>query len=77
MNRLPYQESINNILSKWNLPFYYSKSVINHLVSFIDGMLHVGFTGKLSEIHSFSYNKKHRTTLGHFLKKKSMERRAS
>lgn len=69
MNRLPYQEKINNELYQWNLPFYYSKSVVSHLVSFIDGMLHVGFTGKLSEIHSFSYNQKHRTTLGYFLKR--------
>lgn len=31
-------------------------------------MLSVGFTGKLTEIHSFSHQEKHRTTLSHFLK---------
>ncbi|SCC48011.1 hypothetical protein GA0061087_105521, partial [Priestia flexa] len=71
MNRLSHQEEIYNGLIKWKLPFYFSKPVINHLTHFIDGMLSVGFTGKLTEIHSFSHQKKHRTTLGHFLKKGS------
>jgi hypothetical protein len=51
-----------------HFPFYFSKPVIQHLTHFVDGMLSVGFTGKLTEIHSFSHHKKHRTTLSHFLK---------
>jgi hypothetical protein len=71
MNRLSHQEEIYNGLVDWNLPFYFSKPVLDHLTHFIDGMLSVGFTGKLTEIHSFSHQKKHRTTLSHFLKKGS------
>lgn len=71
MNRLSHQEEIYNGLAEWNLPFYFSKPVIHHLTHFIDGMLSIGFTGKLTEIHSFSHQKKHRTTLSHFLKKGS------
>lgn len=71
MNRLSYQEEIYNGLVEWKLPFYFSKPVINHLTHFVDGMLSIGFSGKLTEIHSFSHQKKHRTTLSHFLKKGS------
>lgn len=68
MNRLSHQQEINNGFVQWNLPFYFSKPVLNHLTHFIDGMLSIGFTGKLTEIHAFSHHRKHRTTLGHFLK---------
>lgn len=54
--------------SEMESTFYFSKPVIRHLTHFIDGMLSVGFTGKLTEIHSFGHHKKHRTTLSHFLK---------
>lgn len=67
MNRLSHQQEINNGLVNWNLPFYFSKPVLNHLTHFIDGMLSIGFTGKLTEIHSFTHYQKHRTTLSHFL----------
>lgn len=68
MTRLSYQAAIYNTLSKWNVPFYFSKPVMNHMVHFIDGALSVGFTGKLTEIHAYSYHKRHRTTISHFLK---------
>lgn len=71
MNRLSYKEKIYNGLLEWNLPFYFSKPVLNHLTHFVDGMVSAGFTGKLTEIHTLSHQKKHRTTLGHFLKQGS------
>lgn len=68
MTRLPYQTEIYNALSQLNLPFYFSKPALNHIVHFIDGALSIGFTGKLTEIHQASYHNRHRTTIGHFLK---------
>ncbi|EIM05186.1 transposase [Planococcus antarcticus DSM 14505] len=68
MNRLSYQQEIDNGFADWNLGFYFSKPVLKHLVHFTDGILSIGFTGKLTEIHTASRNENHRTLLGHFLK---------
>lgn len=69
MNRLSHHTQINKGFHDWQLPFYFSKPVLQHLTRFIDGMSSVGFTGKLTQIHAFSHHPKHRTTLGHFLQK--------
>lgn len=69
MNRLSHQDEIYNGFIDWKLPFYFSKPPLNHLAHFVDGILSTGFTGKLTEIHTLSHHKRHRTTLSHFLKK--------
>lgn len=67
MTSLSHQQQIEKGFQAWNLPFYFSKPVLRHLLHFVDGMSSVGFGGKLTEIHAFSHQATHRTTLGHFL----------
>ncbi|MEK5040698.1 IS701 family transposase [Sporosarcina sp. FSL K6-3457] len=67
MSSLSHHQQIEEGFQTWNLPFYFSKPVVRHLLHFIDGMSSIGFTGKLTEIHALSHHAKHRTTLGHFL----------
>ena len=67
MNSLTHHQRIHKGFQAWNLPFYFSKPVLRHLLHAVDGMSSIGFTGKLTEIHAASHHPKHRTTLGHFL----------
>lgn len=69
MNSLSHHAQINQGFSNWQLPFYFSKPVLQHLLHFVDGMSSIGFTGKLTQIHAFSRHPRHRTTLSHFLHK--------
>ena len=69
MDRLAHHQEIYNTLSSLGLKLYYSKSVMNHLVHIIDGMLTKGCSGTLTDLHQLSYHPKHRTTLSHFLHK--------
>jgi hypothetical protein len=57
----------NNIFQQWKLPLYFSKSVRNHIVHFVDGMLSRGFTGTLADIHRESLHNRDRRCLSHFL----------
>lgn len=57
----------NNIFRQWNLPLYFSKSVLNHITHFVDGMLSQGFTGCLSDIHRESLHNRDRRSISHFL----------
>lgn len=68
MNSLTHHQQIDKGFQEWNLPLYFSKPVLRHLLYAVDGMSSIGFSGKLTEIHSSSHHPKHRTTLGHFLK---------
>lgn len=67
MNSLTHHQRIQKGFQEWNLPFYFSKPVLRHLLHAVDGLSSHGFTGKLTEIHAASHHPKHRTTLGHFL----------
>lgn len=67
MNSLTHHQRINKGFQAWNLPLYFSKPVLRHLLHAVDGLSSQGFTGKLTEIHAASHHPKHRTTLGHFL----------
>lgn len=67
MTSLSHHQQIEKGFEAWNLPFYFSKSVLRHMLHFIDGLSSTGFSGKLTEIHALSHHAKHRTTLGHFL----------
>lgn len=69
MNSLSHHAQINKGFSDWQLPLYFSKPVLRHFTHFIDGMSSIGFTGKLTQIHTYSRHPKHRTTLSHFLQK--------
>ncbi|MBG9791697.1 transposase [Paenibacillus dendritiformis] len=57
----------NNIFRQWKLPLYFSKSVLNHITHFVDGMLSSGFTGTLTDIHRESLHHRDRRSLSHFL----------
>lgn len=67
MTSLSHHQQIEKGFEAWNLPFYFSKSVLRHMLHFVDGLSSTGFSGKLTEIHALSHHAKHRTTLGHFL----------
>lgn len=56
-----------NIFREWKLPLYFSKSVLNHISHFVDGMLSEGFTGTLTNIHRESLHNRDRRSLSHFL----------
>lgn len=73
MTSLTHHQQIYNGFQTWNLPLYFSKPVLRHLMHAVDGMSSIGFTGKLTEIHAASHHPKHRTTLGHFLKNSPWE----
>lgn len=73
MTSLTHHQQIYNGFQAWNLPLYFSKPVLRHLMHAVDGMSSLGFTGKLTEIHAASHHPKHRTTLGHFLKNSPWE----
>lgn len=72
---LTHHQPMNKGFQAWNLSFYFPKPVLYHLLHFVDGMSSADFTGKLTEIHSFSHYSKHRTTLGHFLQHSPWEER--
>lgn len=67
MNRLAHQQHLHNTLCEWNLSLYFSQPVMRHIVHMIDGIMHKGFSGTLTDIHSLSHMTAHRTTLSHFL----------
>lgn len=64
---LPDNKLINKLFEKYNLGFYYSKSVIKHMKEFIIASVSKGFSAKTVDISEHSNN--HRTTIGHFLSK--------
>lgn len=67
MNRLAHQQLLYNTLCNWNLSLYFSKPVMRHLVHMMDGIMHKGCSGTLTDIHHLSHMTAHRTTLSHFL----------
>jgi hypothetical protein len=69
--RLPHHETINQYVKNQKFELYFSKPVLKHMVHFIDGAVQKGFSGTLSDLHSFSHETRHLTTLSHFLNKGS------
>lgn len=51
--RLAHYQEIYNTWSSLGLKLYYSKSVMNHLVHLIDGMLTKGCSGTLTDLHQW------------------------
>lgn len=64
---LPHHEEIFQYLKEQRFDLYFSKPVLKHMVSFIDAVTQKGFSGTLTDVHSLSYETRHRTTLNHFL----------
>jgi DDE superfamily endonuclease len=65
--RLPHHETIYQYIKEQKLDLHFSKPVQMHMLHFIDGVTQKGFSGTLTDIHGLSHEKKHRTTLSHFL----------
>jgi hypothetical protein len=57
----------NNIFRQWKLPLYFSKSVLNHITHFVDGMLSSGFTGTLTDLHREILHHRDGRSLRHLL----------
>lgn len=57
----------SNVFQQWRLLVCFFKSVLNHLIHFLDGMLSKGFTGTLTDIHRESLYNRDRRSLSYFL----------
>ncbi|PTX53972.1 DDE family transposase [Melghirimyces profundicolus] len=64
---LPYHEEIRHYLTEQRFPLYLSKPVFEHLIHFMDAVTQKGFSGTLTDVHTLSRERRHRTTLSHFL----------
>ncbi|WP_232696535.1 hypothetical protein [Brevibacillus daliensis] len=67
MYTLSQHHNWNNIFRQWKLPLYFSKSVLNHITHFVNGVLSQGFSGTLTDIHRESLHNRDRRSLSHFL----------
>ena len=67
ITNIPEETSIEKYLSKLNLPFFFSKPVINHMINFIKGSVQKGYKGTITDIVQLSLAQCHRTTFGKFL----------
>jgi hypothetical protein len=62
---VPNHAALRNYLSEHRLPLYFSKPVIEHLVTYMAAATAKGFRGKVADLAEYSHC--HRTTPGHFL----------
>ncbi|MBJ6361094.1 transposase [Paenibacillus sp. GCM10012307] len=64
---LTQQNHWNNLFQQWKLPLYFTKPVLHHIRYFVDGMLSLGFSRTLTDIHRESLQDRDCRTLSHFL----------
>jgi hypothetical protein len=62
---VPNHAKLRNYLLQHRLPLYYSKPVIEHIVTYMVAATAKGFRAKVVDLAE--YSPRHRTTLGHFL----------